>query len=79
VKCCAEGVADADCSSEAPVCVKVGGQPIPNERTMGWVYEPSSNAVFFDGSFVPPTGATITISYKLSAAATPLSCTTALR
>lgn len=79
VKCCADGVADDACTTEVPVCVKVGGMVIPNERTMGWVYEPSSNAIFFDGSFVPPTDATITVSYELSAAATPLSCTTALQ
>jgi hypothetical protein len=79
VKCCADGIADEACTEEQFVCVKVSGQPIPNERSAGWVYEPSSNAIFFDGSFVPPTDATISVSYRLSQASTALSCTTALQ
>lgn len=79
VKCCAEGVADDACTEEQFVCVRVAGQPIANNRETGWVYEPSSNAIFFDGSFVPPTDATISVSYRLSAASTALSCTTALQ
>ncbi|MCC7384068.1 MAG: hypothetical protein IT384_19655 [Deltaproteobacteria bacterium] len=60
--------------AEASVCVKVGDQFIANERATGWVYEPGSNAVFFDGSFVPPTDATIEVSYRISAANKALSC-----
>lgn len=78
VKCCADGVAAEACTTEEFVCVKVGGQVIPNDRTTGWVYEPSSNSVFFDGDFIPSTDATISISYRLSPAAGPLSCNTAL-
>jgi hypothetical protein len=79
VKCCDMGVDDMACKTETPMCVKVNGAPIPNDRATGWVYEASSNAVFFDGSFVPPTDASVTVSYKLSRASTPLSCTTALK
>jgi hypothetical protein len=43
------------------------------------VYEPGSNAIFFDGSFVPPTDATIDVSYKKSVAEKALSCETAVR
>lgn len=58
----------------APFCVKVNGEVIPNDRATGWVYESGSNAVFFDGSFVPPTDATVEVSYRLSTADKPLSC-----
>lgn len=64
VPCCAADVAEDACEVEAAVCVRVAGNVIPNQRADGWVYEAGSNAVFFDGSFVPPTDADITVSYK---------------
>jgi len=79
VPCCAMGVSDAMCMTQVPVCVKVDGNPVPNDRATGWVYEASSNAVFFDGSLIPPTDSTVQISYRLSQASVPLSCTTALK
>lgn len=62
-----------DCTKTVPcngkeetICVQVGEQFIPNDRQTGWVYDSSSNAVFFDGSFVPPTDAPIQVSYRVS-------------
>ena len=74
VKCCPTGVADADCTVEAPVCVRVNGEIIPNERGAGWVYESGGNAIFFDGSFVPPTDADISVSYRASSTGDAISC-----
>ena len=79
VKCCADGSEDASCMEETPICVRVNGAPIPNERTAGWVYETGSNAVFFDGDFVPPTDATVTIAYKVLRAGQPTACASALQ
>jgi hypothetical protein len=78
VKCCDDGVAAEACTEEQTVCVRVAGKVLPNDRATGWVYEPSSNSVFFDGDFIPPTDATISVSYRLSTAGEPLSCTSAL-
>lgn len=78
VPCCADGVADEQCTEKAPVCVKVSGQPIPNDRLTGWVYEAAAHAIFFDGGFVPPTDAPVSISYRITRASTSLSCTSAL-
>lgn len=77
IPCCGAGVADDACTApenQVPVCVKVNGEPVTNDRTTGYVYETASNAIFFDGSFVPPTDATITISYR----AAPESATKAI-
>jgi hypothetical protein len=74
VKCCAADVAEADCTVEAPVCVRVNGAVIANERAAGWVYESGSNAIFFDGGFVPPTDATISVSYRASSTGSAISC-----
>lgn len=74
VKCCKAGIDDASCTVDKPVCVKVNGEPIENDRTSGWIYESSSNAVFFDGAFIPPTDAPIQISYRIARASTALSC-----
>ena len=75
----------ADCAQQvecgsgtSPICVKVNGEVIPNERQSGWVWEPSSNSVFFDGEFVPPTDADIVVSYRLSPGDKPNGCDTAL-
>lgn len=78
VKCCAAGENEETCAREERVCVRVNGQPIPNERSSGWVYESSSNAVFFDGGFVPPTDAEITVAYRISKVSTALSCDSGL-
>jgi hypothetical protein len=56
--------------------VKVGEVVIPNDRTTGWTYEPGSNSIFFDGDFVPPTAAAVTVSYRPSATGVALSCDT---
>jgi len=71
-------------AAKAPVCVKVEGNVIPNDRASGWVWEPSSNSIFFDGSFVPPTDAPIEISYQIAKAGAveatmALSCDGALK
>ncbi len=71
---CAPGDEPVADGPTAPFCVKVNGEVIPNDRATGWVYESGSNAVFFDGNFVPPTDATIEVSYRLSTADKPLSC-----
>ncbi|MBK6683507.1 MAG: hypothetical protein IPG45_03475 [Deltaproteobacteria bacterium] len=79
VKCCDKDVAEEACTTNARVCVRVNGKVIPNERQTGWVYEPGSNAIFFDGAFVPPTDAAIEVLYKKSGADKALSCETAIR
>lgn len=80
-----------DCSQQvecgtatAPVCVKVAGEVIPNDRATGWVWEPSANAIFFDGSFVPPTDAPVEVTYRIARAGAAeatmaLGCDTALK
>lgn len=74
---CAEQV---ECGSgTAPICVKVDGEVIPNDRLDGWVWDPSSNAVFFDGGFVPPTDAPIEVSYRIAVGDRALSCETAVQ
>ncbi len=67
------------CTTEAPLCVKVNGKVIANDRTNGWVYEPGSHSIFFDGAFVPNTGADISISYRAAAADSSISCETILQ
>jgi len=76
----------ADCAQQiecgdgtAPMCVKVNDEVIENNRQSGWVYEPSSNAIFFDGEFVPPTDADIVVSYRLSPGDKANGCDTALQ
>lgn len=64
ISCCDDGVDEATCTEKSFVCVRVNGEAIPNDRATGWVWESGSNAIFFDGSFVPPTDADITVSYK---------------
>ncbi|MBI2372650.1 MAG: hypothetical protein HYV07_01495 [Deltaproteobacteria bacterium] len=76
---CSKSVPCPDDASTSPVCVKVSGQVIPNDRATGWVYEPTTNSVFFDGSFVPPTSAPVEISYRVSKTDRALSCSTALK
>lgn len=73
VPCCA-GSDEASCTTEATVCVKVDGEPLANDRATGWVYDSGSNAIFFDGSFVPPPGAEVLVSYQLHAAADRTIC-----
>ena len=63
VPCCAEGVDPDACTDEAPICVTVDGAPVPNQRDAGWVYDAASNAVFFDGRYVPPAGSTVQVAY----------------
>lgn len=63
-------------TTEEGICVKVGEQVIPNDRATGWTYEPGSNSIFFDGDFVPPTAAAVTVSYRPSATGVALSCDT---
>lgn len=74
VACCDEGVEEDACTETALVCVRVDGKVVANERAAGWVYESGSNAIFFDGSFVPPTGAPVTISYRTAPNDTALGC-----
>lgn len=66
-----------DCGGQqAAICVKVGDQVVANSRASGWIYEQGANAVFFDGSFVPPTGATVTVSYKATDTPAAIACET---
>jgi hypothetical protein len=74
VPCCAPGVSDDACTTTVPVCVRVNGEILPNDRATGWVYDASANSVFFDGSFVPPTDATIAVSYTRAPGDTALAC-----
>ena len=79
---CSKPVACGD--AQSPVCVRVNGVLVPNNRDSGWVWEPSSNAIFFDGDFVPPTDANIEISYSIARAGgaeatSALSCDSALQ
>jgi hypothetical protein len=65
-----------DCGNgtKAQMCVKVAGNLIPNDRATGWTYDLQANAVFFDGSFVPPTSSEVDISYRVSTTGKELSC-----
>lgn len=67
IKCCAANVSDEACNEEAPICVRVDGEPVPNNRGSGWVYDGGSNAVFFDGDLVPPSKAEVQVSYTVGA------------
>lgn len=64
VKCCAADVADDQCDEDAVMCVRVDGQPIPNSRAEGWIFDAGSRAIFFDGRYVPPPQAEVSISYR---------------
>ncbi len=59
--------------SEVPICVRVDGQIIPQGPT-GWVYEAGSNAIFFDGDFVPPPQAVVSVSYRAAPGEQAISC-----
>ncbi len=74
IPCCAAGVADDQCDTEASVCVRVNGAAIPNDRGTGWVYDGSANAIFFDGTYVPPTDATISVAYTRAPGDMALAC-----
>lgn len=78
--CCGTEDADGNCDvPEVPMCVRVNGEAVPNERAAGWVYEAGGNAIFFDGSFVPPTDADIQVSYRIAPGDKALSCEAALQ
>ena len=79
VPCCPDAVDPADCSDTATLCVKVDGAVIANDRATGWIYESTTNAVFFDGDFIPATGSDVTLSYRLSNIEQSLSCESVLR
>jgi hypothetical protein len=79
VKCCDDSVPDAMCTTMTFVCVKVNGHPVPNDRATGWVWEASDNAIFFDGTLIPPTASTIAVSYRISPSGGPLSCSMVLK
>jgi hypothetical protein len=64
ILCCAEGVPEGDCATARAMCVRVDGEPIPNDRQTGWVYDVGGNAVFFDGAFVPPPNSEVQIAYR---------------
>lgn len=59
--------------TEVPICVRVDGQIIPQGPT-GWVYEAGSNAIFFDGEFVPPPQAVVSVSYRAAPGDQAISC-----
>jgi hypothetical protein len=78
--CCGVEDAEGNCDTpEVPVCVRVNGEVIANNRASGWVYEAGGNAVFFDGTFVPPTDADIQVSYRIAPGDEALSCDAALQ
>jgi hypothetical protein len=74
VPCCAADVPAEQCNDKEAICVRVDGTIIPNDRAAGWVYDASGNAIFFDGSYVPPTDATISVSYTRAPGDMALSC-----
>lgn len=78
VPCCNASVDEAACTETALVCVRVDGEVVPNERASGWVYEAGSNAIFFDGAFVPPTDADVTVSYRAAPSERAQGCDTRL-
>ena len=39
------------------------GVPAPAGGPNGWVYDPASNMIFFNGSPVPAEGANVEVSY----------------
>ncbi len=63
VPCC--GDSEPDCDLEAPLCVTVDGEVVPNDRETGWIYDLGSNSVFFDGDEVPGPGARVVLRYRL--------------
>ena len=78
--CCGTEDAEGNCDEAlVPVCVKVGSETIPNDRANGWVYESGGNAIFFDGTFVPPTASDIQVSYRIAPGEKALSCEEALQ
>ena len=74
VACCDSDVDPSQCTDTARLCVKVDGMVMPNDRATGWIYEETTNAVFFDGDFIPPTGADVTLSYRISNIEQALNC-----
>lgn len=78
VPCCDDDVPDDECMAEAPVCVKIDGLVVPNDRASGWIYEPTTNSVFFDGEVIPPTGAQVSLTYRIANANQQLGCDSTL-
>lgn len=76
VACC-EGGGD-DCGTEQPLCVRVtdsqGTRILPNSRDAGWILDPGTNSIFFDGSYVPPADATVAITYRAAEGAIATGC-----
>lgn len=63
VPCCEAGVEEDACEVRAPVCVRVDGEVVSNDRGAGWIYDEGGNAVFFDGDELPSPGAQVEVSY----------------
>lgn len=78
VPCCSEGVPDDQCPSTAFMCVKVNGQPVPNDRASGFIFDLGGRAVFFDGALVPPPEAEVQIVYRRAATEDNVTCSTVL-
>lgn len=57
---------------DGPICVKatpMGGDQavlVPMDPVSGWVFEPGTNAIRFNGSFLPAPGTNVEITYGLS-------------
>lgn len=47
--------------------VDVDGEPIAEDPDTGWRYDDTVQTVFFDGGYVPPSGALIQITYTIAA------------
>ena len=50
---------------EETIVVLVGEEVIPKDAATGWTYDPEYWIVRFDGSYVPPRGTTISITYEV--------------
>lgn len=66
VPCCSDSVPEAECGVVAPLCVKLDGSVIANDRGSGWIYDVGANAIFFDGAFVPPPQSELQVSYTVA-------------
>lgn len=49
----------------ATITVKVNGAVIPRDPFVGWQYQPDTRTVTFFGTYIPPPGASLQISYAV--------------
>ena len=61
------------CPTTSPLCVVINDTLVPNDPNLGWIYESSSQSIFFGGEFVPPAGSSIEIRYLTAPGGVPAS------